>query len=33
MVAVLDCQACRAITPESRFRYGCDRLICDRCSV
>jgi hypothetical protein len=29
MVPVLDCQSCRELTPASRFRYVCQRLVCD----
>ena len=31
MVPVLDCQRCGALTPASRFRYVCDRLVCTGC--
>jgi hypothetical protein len=33
MVTVLDCQACRQITSESRFRYICERPVCDHCGA
>ena len=33
MVPVLDCQRCGELTPASRFRYVCDRLVCDHCGA
>jgi hypothetical protein len=33
MVPVLDCQRCGELTPGSRFRYVCDRLVCDHCGA
>jgi hypothetical protein len=33
MVAVLDCQSCRALTTSARFRYVCERLVCDSCGA
>ncbi len=33
MVPVLDCQRCGELTPASRFRYVCDRLLCDHCGA
>jgi hypothetical protein len=29
MVPVLNCQACGALTSAARFRYVCERLLCD----
>jgi hypothetical protein len=33
MVAVLDCQVCHALTSSARFRYVCERLVCDSCGA
>jgi hypothetical protein len=33
MVPVLDCQRCCELTPASRFRYVCERLVCDQCGA
>jgi hypothetical protein len=33
MVPVLDCQRCGELTPASRFRYVCERLVCDHCGA
>jgi ribosomal protein L40E len=33
MVAVLKCQRCHALTPGSRLRYICGRLVCDHCGA
>jgi hypothetical protein len=33
MVPVLNCQACGALTSAARFRYVCERLICDYCAA
>jgi hypothetical protein len=33
MVPVLNCQACGGLTSSARFRYVCERLICDHCGA
>jgi hypothetical protein len=33
VVAVLDCQRCGELTPGARFRYTCERLVCDHCGA
>jgi hypothetical protein len=33
MVPVLNCQACGGLTSAARFRYVCERLICDHCGA
>jgi hypothetical protein len=33
MVPVLVCRACGALTSAARFRYVCERLICDHCGA
>jgi hypothetical protein len=33
IVPVLNCQACGGLTSAARFRYVCERLICDHCGA
>ena len=33
MVPVLNCRACGGLTSGARFRYICERLICDHCGA
>jgi hypothetical protein len=33
MVPVLNCRVCGGLTSAARFRYVCERLICDHCGA